>query len=73
VQESVWNYPRPPRVEDIRKHIKVIFNHVFIAETHNAKRVLERNRPPVYYISSKEIKTENIAKTDRHTVCEWKV
>jgi uncharacterized protein (DUF427 family) len=25
-QESVWDYPRPPRVEDSNKHIKIIFN-----------------------------------------------
>ncbi len=25
-QESVWDYPRPPRVEDTTKHIQIIFN-----------------------------------------------
>ncbi|HZU70961.1 MAG TPA: hypothetical protein VFA09_27035 [Ktedonobacteraceae bacterium] len=25
-QESVWIYPRPPRMEDSKKHIQVIFN-----------------------------------------------
>lgn len=49
-QESVWDYPRPPRLEDTTKHIQVIFNGVAIADTHNAKRVLETSHPPVYYI-----------------------
>jgi len=39
-QESVWDYPRPPRVEDSTKHIRVIFNGVVIAETRRAKRSL---------------------------------
>ena len=30
-QESVWDYPRPPRVEDSSKHIKVVFNGEVIA------------------------------------------
>jgi uncharacterized protein (DUF427 family) len=49
-QESVWDYPRPPRLEDTTKHIQVIFNSVAIADTHHAKRVLETSHPPVYYI-----------------------
>ena len=27
-QESVWDYPRPPRVEDTDKHIEVFFNDI---------------------------------------------
>ncbi|PMB12347.1 hypothetical protein CI592_02560, partial [Fischerella thermalis CCMEE 5328] len=25
-QESVWDYPRPPRLEETNKHIQIIFN-----------------------------------------------
>jgi uncharacterized protein (DUF427 family) len=71
-QESVWDYPRPPRVEDTTKQIRVIFNNLIIAYTHNAKRVLETSSPPVYYIPLKDIKTEYLLKTDKHSVCEWK-
>ena len=39
-QESVWDYPRPPRLEDTDKSIRVIFNNVVLAETNKAKRVL---------------------------------
>jgi uncharacterized protein (DUF427 family) len=28
-QESVWDYPRPPRLEATPKHIQVIFNIAF--------------------------------------------
>jgi len=47
-QESVWDYPRPPRLEESNKHIQVICNGVVIADTHRAKRILETSHPPVY-------------------------
>ena len=71
-QESVWDYPRPPRVEDTTNHIKVIFNNVVIADTRNAKRVLETSGAPAYYIPPKDIETEDITRTRKKTVCEWK-
>lgn len=49
-QESVWDYPRPPRVEKTNVKIKIEFNGKTIAQTQNAYRVLETSHPPVYYI-----------------------
>ena len=37
-QESVWDYPRPPRLEDSSKRIQVIFNGLTIADSRRAKR-----------------------------------
>lgn len=71
-QESVWDYPRPPRLEDSAKHVRVIFNGVVIADTHRAKRVLETSHPPVYYIPLADIKTEYLTRTERSSFCEWK-
>ena len=71
-QESVWDYPRPPRVEDSEKHIQVVFAGVTIADTRRAKRVLETSHPPVYYIPPEDIKMEYLARTDRTSWCEWK-
>jgi uncharacterized protein (DUF427 family) len=71
-QESVWDYPRPPRVEESAKRLRVIFNGVTIAETRRAKRVLETSSPPVYYIPPEDIRMECLAPTARTTVCEWK-
>ncbi len=48
--ESVWDYPRPPAVEDVPQRIRVIFNGELVVESQNAKRVLETSHPPVYYI-----------------------
>ena len=37
-QESVWDYPLPPRIEDVTKHIRIIFNCELIADTNCCKR-----------------------------------
>ena len=71
-QESVWDYPRPPRLEESTKHIRVIFNGITIADTHHAKRILETSHPPVYYIPPQDIKMEYLTPTARTTYCEFK-
>ena len=38
--ESAWDYPRPPRVEECGKHIRIVFNGVAIADTQRAKPML---------------------------------
>ena len=71
-QESVWDYPRPPRVEDSSRLIQVRFNGVTIAETRNALRVLETSHPPVYYIPPADVRMEHLKPNPRATWCEWK-
>ena len=72
-QESVWDYPRPPRLEENNKHIQVIFNEVVIADTWRAQRILETSHPPVYYIPPQDVKlAEYFIPTQRTTFCEWK-
>lgn len=71
-KESVWDYPRPPRVEPVHQPIRVVFNGVTIAETTRAKRVLETSHPPVYYIPPEDIRMEYLAQTPRHSYCEFK-
>jgi len=71
-QESVWEYPRPPRLEATTRRIRVVFNGETIADTHCAHRVLETSHPPVYYIPPTDIRTEFLSLTQRHSFCEWK-
>ena len=71
-QESVWDYPRPAKLEDTDKHIKIIFKNVVIAETRKAKRVLETSHPPNYYIPSNDVALDYLRPTSRQTMCEWK-
>lgn len=71
-QESVWDYPRPPRLEPVVKHIQVVFNGEVIADTDRAMRVLETSHPPVYYIPLEDIRQEYLIPSARSTFCEWK-
>ena len=71
-QESVWDYPRPPRLENCSKHIHVVFNGVTIVDTNRAKRVLETSHPPTYYIPPEDVKTEFLRAIPRTSWCEWK-
>ncbi len=71
-QESVWDYPRPPRLERVNKHIQIIFNGVTIADTHNAYRVLETSHPPVYYLPPEDIQSAYVRPATGTSWCEWK-
>jgi uncharacterized protein (DUF427 family) len=71
-QESVWDYPRPPRLEDTPKLIQIICNGLTLAETSRAKRVLETSHPPVYYLPPDDIQIQYLHPTARSSFCEWK-
>lgn len=71
-QESVWDYPRPPRLEPTNKRIQIIFNGEVIADTKNAYRFLETSHPPTYYIPPADIKMDYIQRDKGGSLCEWK-
>jgi len=71
-QESVWDYPRPPRVEPSSKRVRIVFNGETIADTTNAYRVLETSHPPAYYIPQEDVKMAYLNRTSRRTFCEFK-
>jgi uncharacterized protein (DUF427 family) len=71
-QESVWDYPRPPRLEEVNARIRVVFNGTTIADTHRSKRVLETSHPPNYYIPPEDVNMQFLQKTPGSSVCEWK-
>jgi len=54
-QESVWDYPRPPRAETCGKSLTIVFADQVLVETTRSIRVLETSHPPVYYISLNNI------------------
>lgn len=72
-QESVWNYPRPPRLEATTKRIQVIFNDVVIADSQSAYRLLETSHPPTYYLPPQDVRTEHLFREESGcSLCEWK-
>lgn len=71
-QESVWDYPRPPRLESVPERLRVVFNGEVIADTSNAYRILETSHPPTYYIPPEDIQMQFLHKTERQSFCEFK-
>jgi len=71
-QESVWDYPRPPRLERANKHLKIVFNNEVIAETNRGFRVLETSHPPVYYFPPEDVRMEFLTEISQTSFCEWK-
>ena len=71
-QESVWDYPRPPRLEPVTKRLRVVFNGVTIADTVRGYRVLETSHPPVYYFPPDDIRIDCLSVTGGSSFCEWK-
>ncbi len=71
-QESAWDYPRPPRLEESPAHIVVHRAGTILAETRRSLRVLETSHPPVHYIPRSDIDMSRLRATHRHTWCEFK-
>jgi uncharacterized protein (DUF427 family) len=71
-QESVWDYPRPPRVEETSKLIRVELGGVVLAESRRAKRLLETSHPPVYYLPPEDVAMGYLSPSPRRSLCEWK-
>lgn len=71
--ESVWDYPRPPRVEPTDRRIRVVHRGRVIVDTTRAVRVLETSHPPAYYVPLEDV-VAGVVEPVRGsgTVCEWK-
>lgn len=72
VTESVWDYPRPPRVEAARWSVRVEVGGHTIAESDRALRVLETSHPPVYYIPVEDIVPGALRPAAGRSFCEFK-
>ncbi len=71
--ESVWEYPRPPRLEATSAQIRIVHAGVVIAETTKALRILETSHPPVFYIPPTDIAMKYLrASSRRGSFCEFK-
>lgn len=71
-QESVWDYPRPPRLEPTSERVEVIFNNQLIAHSQSCYRVLETSHPPVYYIPPADVQLQYLRPSPRTSFCEFK-
>jgi len=71
-QESVWDYPRPPRLEASSRLVEVHFGGIRLAASRRAIRVLETSQAPVYYVPPEDVRMECLLPSDRQSWCEWK-
>ena len=71
--ESVWDYPRPPRLELVHNYIRIVHCGILLAETARSFRVLETSHPPVYYIPHANIAMHLLKPSaSPETMCEFK-
>ena len=71
-QESVWDYPRPPRVEETRERVSIRLGGRLIAQSTDAVRVLETSHPPVYYLPMSSFTGGVLSVVGGATWCEFK-
>ena len=71
-RESVWDYPRPPRVEHCTRHLVVKHDGIIIAATRLSWRVLETSHPPTFYIPPTAVRHDLLVPAKQRTFCEFK-
>ncbi|KAB7647508.1 DUF427 domain-containing protein [Polymorphobacter fuscus] len=71
-QESVWDYPRPPRLEPTSRRIRIVHAGAVVADSVRALRLLETSHPPGYYIPPADIDMALLRPGRGSSFCEWK-
>nr|WP_297358324.1 DUF427 domain-containing protein [Mycetocola sp.] len=71
-QESVWDYPRPPRIEASPDRVVIRLGGQVIADTTAALRVLETSHPPVYYVPQASFPSGVLTPASGSSWCEFK-
>lgn len=71
-QESVWDYPRPPRVALDPREVTVKLGAAVVARTRRALRVLETASPPTFYLPIADVDMQQIEPAGGSSHCEWK-
>lgn len=71
-QESVWDYPRPPRVETTGERITIEIDGATIVDTNDVVRVLETSHPPVYYLPRSAFAPGVLQPAPGQSYCEFK-
>lgn len=70
--ESVWDFPRPPRIERVDWRVRVVHAGVTVADAPHALRILETSQAPAYYVAEDFIDLDLLRPTSRRSMCEWK-
>ena len=70
--ESVWDFPRPPRLERVEWRVRVVHAGATIVDAPHAIRILETSQPPAYYVAAESVDFDLLAPSEFRTLCEWK-
>ncbi len=71
--ESVWDYPRPPRLEPTSRRLRILHRGILLADTTHAFRILETSHPPVFYLPQADIAMDHLRPSSRRSsFCEFK-
>ena len=81
-QESVWDYPRPPRWEREPREVSVRLpagaepeagtGAAELAHSHSSVRVLETAAPPTFYLPPADVQSDRLERAPGSSRCEWK-
>ncbi len=71
-EESVWDYPRPPRQDARAQIVEVRVGSELIARSTRAVRVLETASAPTWYIPPEDVREELLIPSGTQSMCEWK-
>jgi uncharacterized protein (DUF427 family) len=71
-QESVWDYPRPPRLEAVAQPLRVEYAGQIVLATTRALRVLETSHPPTYYLPAADLTGDWLRPGAGSSHCEFK-
>jgi len=71
-QVSVWDFPRPPRIEPEPRVAEVKDGEDLLARSSRALRVLETASPPTIYLSPEDVIVGALVKIAGESLCEWK-
>jgi len=72
MSESVWDYPRPPRLEQCARRVRIELGGVVVADSTSALRILETSHPPTIYVPPADIDPACIRPAGGRSFCEWK-
>jgi uncharacterized protein (DUF427 family) len=74
-EESVWDFPRPPRIEPVPQPLRVLLHgpeQQTLAASERCVRVVETAGAPTYYFPPDDVAAALLIDLPGRTLCEWK-
>ena len=71
-RESVWDYPRPPRLEPEDRRVTVSLGGEEIVASERAMRILETAGAPTIYVPAADVRSGALVPAEGSSYCEWK-